>query len=619
MIRATARLTPAAVLVLLVLAAGLQAQQSEDRSRADQSFQLGLRLEQAGNIEQALAIYRDLNENYPAQNRYYYQLVRLLRQQGRHSEWLAVLNLHLEHFPEDIAGRIDVGEIYLQMNRREEAVAAWGEVLTDFPGHQVAERLVLTRLFNRGFIKDGQSLLDDLRAAKGDSAFYAMEIARMHTVRLSYNLATDEYIRHLRSAPRSERTIRNHLLGYPTDEKTLIMLRRKLGGDGSAPALRILAALEFKYGQYGRVIELYRRIGGLPDEYLDLAQDLMDEQEYDLAEGLLLDLIREQGEERYQERAILSLAEIYLSRSQAGQTALQLAGLFPGNAFFTRPFLRVADAQLASLRQAIALYDSLAVTRHNPRALLRLAEIKFRILDDFDGAISDLETILNDRLARALYPEVILLLIDTWIAKGDLAVADDVRRLAPRLLQDQAQLDRVELKTAELIFLAGDADSLLAHIGGLMASLGTGDPGFNDLLELDGLVRRLAPHRPTYASFIASERLLRRNRRSEAIALLQAEVDLGPSDTRGLIQFRLAQLHAMQGDYALADDLALGLGANVEYAEAGLLLAAEVADYLAGDPLQASQHYLAFLDAYGSSVHHDVVRLRFRKLNPDAD
>lgn len=604
-------------LVGATLWTALPAQQLESRGRADQSFQMALRLERSGNLDQALAIYRTLVDDFPNVARYDQQLVRLLRKQQKYTEWLSLLQTKLDAHPEDIHSHIEVGEVYILMDQRRKAVEAWEAVLEKFPGNELAERLVLTSLFNHGFGDQGEAMLSRIREGKNDPAFFAMDMARLHSMRLSYDHATDEYLRYLRAEPRSERIVRNQLLTFPTDNSVATMLNRRLEAEGSPQAMRILSSLAFKQGRFAKVIELYDRLAMPPDQTFDLALDLMAEEEHDLAEGVLLGLLEQPENDRYQERIAMGLAEIHLLRSQQGQARLKLAGLFPGNAFFTLPFLTVPDSQLVSLRRAITLFDSMAVSRSNPKAFLRLAEIKYRILDDFDGAIAHLEAVLKDRRARPLYPEVIMLLIDAWIAKGDLAVAQEVSRLAPRLLQDQEQLDRVELKLAELVFLSGDADSLRGHIGGLMAALGPDDPGFNDLLELSGLVNLIGPYPETYRIFVSSERLLRQNRRSEAIALMEKSLEAGPADILGLLRFRLAQLHALQGNLERATQYALQLSGDPEYGELGLLLAAEVADYLAADPAVASDRYLAFLEAYDSSIYHDPVRLRYRTLNPD--
>ncbi len=63
--------------------------------------------------------------------------------------------------------------------------------------------------------------------------------------------------------------------------------------------------------------------------------------------------------------------------------------------------------------------------------------------------------------------------------------------------------------------------------------------------------------------------------------------------------------------------LAMTISGESEFTEQGLLLAAEIADYLVRDSSLASARYLAFMDNYTLSIHHDTVRRRYRVLNPE--
>ncbi len=57
-------------------------------------------------------------------------------------------------------------------------------------------------------------------------------------------------------------------------------------------------------------------------------------------------------------------------------------------------------------------------------------------------------------------------------------------------------------------------------------------------------------------------------------------------------------------------------GALKRAAELGLLLAAELADYLAADSDRAAERYLTFVDTYPLSIYADAARLRYRELRP---
>jgi len=397
------------------------------------------------------------------------------------------------------------------------------------------------------------------------------------------------------------------------------MLRDKLGRHGTSVALQILAKVEFRHRNFDRVIEIHRLLESTAQERLSLALDLVEEQEYRLAQELMQSIVTDRSAQPLHEQTLMELAGLLLARSQLQQDNLLLSGFYPGNRFFTLPFLRVAEPQLAPLRQAMALYDSLVNTWHNPRARLQLAGIKYRVLDDFDGAQADLQTTLASRQARPIQAEIHLRLVDVQIAKGDLAAANQALQAGWQQVKNKEQLTLVELKTVELLFLAGQRDSLLAQVGGLLAAMGPVDPYFNDLLELASLVERFADWPGEYQALIVSERLVRRNRRSEAINVLSGALVDEYTAVSPILQFRLAHLHALQDDYREAEMLAMTISGETEFTELGLLMAAEIADYLMQDSGLASARYLSFMDDYTLSVHHDTVRRRYRTLNPEGD
>ncbi len=608
------------LLLAWLLAAPPAAGWAQDRRvvvEADQAYHLAIQLEQSGNRDQALTILYRLVDEFPDNQRYYQQLKRLLRNTNQHTKLLQVIDDHLVLHPVDIQSRVEIGDTYLALGQTEQALAAWESLIQLFPGNPMAERLVLTHLIGNNFTEEATAKLEQLRAARHDSSFFALDMGRLYASRLNFDLATDEFLRYLASQPQAAGMITNQLLRFPTEPEVMTMLREKLLRHRSPATLRTLAGVEFKHRNFARVEELYQLTGAPPEDLLKLALDLIDEGEYDLAQQLMQQILSDPAAAPLYEQAIMELAGIYLARTERHQATLSLAGFYPANRFFDLPFISIAEPQLGPLRRSIALYDSLITTWQSPWARLRLGNIKYRILDDFDGAITDLQAALQDRRARSMHPEIMLRLVDIWIAKGDLDAAENVRRESERRPNSKDQLSLVELKGVELLFLAGERDSLLATLGGMLAALGPDDPYFNDLMELSGLVRRFQEWPEPYRAFIQSERLVRQNRRSEAVALLSAALEEGLTPVSPILQYRLAHLHALQGNYFQAENVSLSITGDTEFNEMGLLLAAEVADYLVGDRDAAATRYLSFLDTYPLSIYHDSVRLRYRVLRPE--
>ncbi|MCK4577413.1 MAG: hypothetical protein KAU50_01405 [Candidatus Marinimicrobia bacterium] len=603
--------------ICLALAlSGAAGQRATGPKQAESSFKLAVQLEQAGNTEQAQAIYHQLVSDFPANGRYYHRYKRLLRNSAQYTELLSVLETHLSHFPNDLQSHIEVGGTYLQLGNRQMALMTWDNLLTTFADNLTAERLILSTMLSGELRDEGIAILKGLRAEKGDAGYFALELGRLHAGRMNYEAATDEFLRYLDAYPKAERNVASHLLRFPSGPELLARLRESLSTHGTMAAWRILSQVEFKYGNYEQVIQIYDRLDERPEEHLELARRLAGEREFDLAQQQFQLLLNNPAAAKLHEQALMGLASVFLARSRVDTSHLVLSGFYPDNRYFRLPFINVDSTRLAPLKQAMSLYDSLAGAWRNPRARLQLADIKYRILDDFDGAMADLKEVSGARLARQTQTDILLRKADVWIAKGDLVQAWSTLRRAQRGAGTKDQFTQIELKEVELLFLTGDRDSLLAHIGGLLVSLGPENPHFNDLLELSTLVRRFENLPVQYGAFIRAELLTRRNRRSEAAVILHETLEEEETAVSSLLQYRLAYLQTLLGDFTDAETRGLTISDETEFGELGLLMAAEIADYLLSDTGLASTRYLTFMESYPSSLNYHAVRLRYRELNP---
>ncbi|MFB0517376.1 MAG: tetratricopeptide repeat protein, partial [Candidatus Neomarinimicrobiota bacterium] len=184
----------------MIIAAGVSVGLPQSRQairEAEQSFNLALKLEQSGNTEQALAIYSRLVKEFPGNIRYYQRLKHVLRNSAQYSELLQVINDHLRLQPNDIQSLVELGDVQLALGNKNQALLTWESILQQYPNNHMAERLVLTHLFANNLTDEGTDLLTHLREIKGDSSFFAPDMGRLYAARLSYNLATDEFLRYL--------------------------------------------------------------------------------------------------------------------------------------------------------------------------------------------------------------------------------------------------------------------------------------------------------------------------------------------------------------------------------------------------------------------------------------
>lgn len=110
-----------------------------------QLFEQGMGLHQAGRLDQAEAVYRQVLKvdagNFPALR----MLGFLKAQQGRYDDAITLLKKALKKNPGDIATQAHYAHALMAAQRHDEALAAFDRVLAAQPGNFEA-------LYNRGVI-----------------------------------------------------------------------------------------------------------------------------------------------------------------------------------------------------------------------------------------------------------------------------------------------------------------------------------------------------------------------------------------------------------------------------------------------------------------------------------
>ena len=99
----------------------------------------------------------------------------------------------------------------------------------------------------------------------------------------------------------------------------------------------------------------------------------------------------------------------------------------------------------------------------------------------------------------------------------------------------------------------------------------------------------------------------------EAIEIL-ISINNNGSDINDKIAFDLSYLHLIQEDFENALLTLDTINKDSAFAEAALLLKAEIFDYILNDKAKAVEIYLFLLDNFPNSIHYEEIRLRLRTL-----
>jgi len=576
-------------------------------------------LENAGLADQAEKVYRDLNTQYPGISKYFRPLRDLLKKKEDYAQLeifsLAFVNAN----PEDGQGWVDLGELYIWWDKSEKWKSVFDRLIANPAGGDNTIKMIIGRLVSNGLTEEAISYLRQYRTQTGDPHFYSLEMGTYFSMQMSWENGLDEYLNYLSANPANISIISERILSMPDDESIQSVIRPKLETSTQKEAKFILADLYFKNRNFQKAYSILKENDAGEDKLLEFGGDLVLVKQYDLADSVLNDILLTSKNEKTLESAIFKIATIYEDRTLQSLYLLPISGFFRGNLFFASPHLRVDESGSFAIHKAMTIYDSLRTVTHSFEAAYRLGEIRYRALDDLDGAEIQFRELTSSNQPNVFKLPSFLRLVDIQIARGDLSgaesqISDVLNNTAYlRSLGQEAESD-IRMKLTQVYFYEGKLalmDSLIAMIINILPA---SDDRLNDILELSGVAAILKNDTNMLYQFAEVELKIHQNKRTEAIRLLESMlVPFGTSDT-GIFRYQYAQLLLLQGKTLEALEQAEFIPENSAYAPLGMIMKAEIEDYILKDLSSSVDTYLLFLEKYPDSIYYDDIRMRLREI-----
>lgn len=176
-------------------------------------------MEQRGDWEAALNLYRKLVETAPQRGDFFDGLRRSLVALERYDEAIRVMRERLEQRPawmNPVSLYADLGAVYLQAGREAEADQAFEQALASAPGpapyHAVATALLRLRR-----VDEALEVYRRGRRQLGDSTRFAVHLAGIHRARMAWDEAAREALTALRQSPGRRSFTERTLAGFPDD------------------------------------------------------------------------------------------------------------------------------------------------------------------------------------------------------------------------------------------------------------------------------------------------------------------------------------------------------------------------------------------------------------------
>jgi tetratricopeptide (TPR) repeat protein len=613
-------------LLLLVPSLWLPAGPSARAQDAQTKFRLGQAYEQAGDLERAAQMYRQLSLADPANVVYFDATQRVLLQLKRYDEAIGLITNRLALAPADPALRATLGSVYYRAGREPDALHAWDQVIAADPKNQQRYRLIAGVMLENRLLERAVQTYRDGRTACGNPSLFSMELAQLLAASLDYKGATGEYLAWLAQNPTQLSFVQGRMGAYtwkPDGRAAAVeAVRDALRKREDVRLHELLAWLYVEGKQYDAALEEYRTIDRMAG-----------------AHGSSLAAFADRA---YKEGAYDAAAQAYRDAIAAPLPPPRLAAAHYGYALALKAIDARADTLQGPLtpdmtpdaesrpryRGAVAYFRTVArefpATVYAAQSYYQIGRIQADAYRDLDGALASFADAGRAAVAPpSLRFDIAMREGEIHLVRGDstrAAAAFGSVAGAPGATPDQS--DEAAFRIAELEYFHGNFDAAAERLAAISANLQADFA--NDALRLQAF---LEEHRATADAplqQLARADYLRRQRRlGEAESVLRDLLAGSPGPALADdILLRLGQIEAASGQYddaiAAYDTLLrdhANTSTNLDRAQFSI---GEVHQFGLKDPAGAIAAYELVLARYPRSVLASLARARIRNLRGDA-
>ena len=484
-------------------------------------------LERKGDVDGAIAIYEAVLLKDPKNHRTIRDMKSILKINQRYDEGILFIRERLIHTPNDIQLYSELGELYFLNGQQKEAKTIWTAGTEKFKNNRSYYQIMVSLYSRLSLDKELISLLDIGREKFGQS-FMAYEAGIHYQTRRVYDKAMDQFILQLSHKPKHNEVIQRRILLMSDDEDAVPIIENKLKiASQKYPGilLNVLSEFYFKQQEYDHAFDVKKdgsESGKINiNDWLTFANECRKENQFKISIEAYNFILGQKINSNWAGKALLGLAQTFEDQIIPIQESHLIPYFFDNNLFFEDPFQLNSTLSSEHLESSLALYDSLLISLPKSpllaEAYFRLAEIKYRILHDFDQAYNLLHKAMQNKPDKRLRLKIVLRIADVLMAKGQ---SKEALTFLNRQLK-QNYLPAIEQKMILVHFLTDDPDSTIKIVQSSFITMSPIDPSFNDLMELKNILTQYYNNDPsekiTFQHFLKAEWYLRQRKIGDAI------------------------------------------------------------------------------------------------------
>lgn len=609
----------------------------------EQLFKQAITYERMGKFQLAEEIYLELLNSDPKNSRIYFQLKSLYKRNKNYLELEKLLGNRIKIFPNDLQTKIEIGEIYLKNNKKDKAIKYWNDLLMEFESNKTIYYLLFQIFSTNKLDKKLISLVEKGRLKFNDSSFLSYELGNYKSEKLDFYTSIHEYLKFLKKKPNQLNIISSKILIMSDDTTNFNIIKKSFNdyfqNNTSAENKVIIHVFIDFLLKTKNYTEALNQLNLLPlkneNDYqfqINFADNLRNEKEIEtsmMVYSKILESLKNKNElnekslSKLTAKTLYGIALSYEEKMQPNNEMKSISGFFANNFFFQLSILMNQKFSTELINETFNMYDSI-LTRMNEndfssQAHFRIAELKYLITHDFEGAIKSYKSASNKNI-RDIYLKSNLRISDVNFSAGK--IDESIFQLENMLENSYFNNQEKELIKINLIkkyFLNGKLETSNNLISEILLLIKYENIFFNDLIELKRYIEKHYiendfQNKDAFLNYLIGEKLLAQNKIIEAMSYFNYVLkNYGKTSIIPETTFRLAQINQQLENYEKSLSLLKTLENSILKSEA-MVFSSEITDRNLNRKIEAEKLYFQFLQDFPKSIYSEPVRYRLREI-----
>tara|TARA_B100000902_G_C27319251_1_gene923249 strand:+ start:329 stop:2161 length:1833 start_codon:yes stop_codon:yes gene_type:complete len=444
--------------------------------------------------------------------------------------------------------------------------------------------------------------------------FYSLQLGIFYSLKGKIKNALDEYFIYLDNNSKNINIVSSRVMSLADNEYNINIIRESLNKNNLSSSKIILSQLEYKLKNFALSYEILDKYSNNESLKIKFIQDLLEIEQSDLAEKIINSIIKNSKDEKIITKAIFLLANLFEDKLTKNYHDIPISKTINFNKITNSPFITINEEMSDLLGNSIDIYDSLSINIGDYQSTFNLAEIKYKIQGDLDGAYLLYDQIYKNEKTFNYRIKSLEKMIDIYHSKGDLDGAFEKIENLSNLNNKKIKM-LLEIKKIQNLFYKGEKKSLLESSKEILKSLPQDNDYYNDILDLVSIAYSFDKD-DNFKKYTLSKLKLIQNKRVMAIDILNT-IKTDSNEINDKIEYEKSYLTLLQGDHLNSIDIINSISDDSAYAEHAYILKGEIYDYVIGDKVKAVDIYLLFLDLFPDSMFYDLIRERLRKIADD--